>query len=76
MPFQKEMKDSNEAHNQAVAKYRRLQTLIKKVVELSEKCGIALNLLVEDRQLNKITEHHTDEQIKLDSIINRMRVTS
>lgn len=76
MPFQKEMNDSHEAHNQAVTKYRRLQTLLKKIVELSEKCGIALNLLVEDRQLNKITEHYTAEHTKLDSIINRMQNTS
>ena len=43
------------ARNHATNKYRRLQTLIKKAVELALMCdGLSVNLLIQDSQYNKI----------------------
>jgi len=50
-----------QSANLATTKYRRLKTLIKKTVEISQKCGISLNLLVKDNKFSKITEYHTND---------------
>ena len=57
------------AATKATVKYRRLQTLIWKAFELSEKCGTSLSLIVKDKRQNKITEYHTDNDVKLENIL-------
>ena len=70
MPNKKKSESQCKA-NQAMTKYRRLQTLINKTVEMSEKCGVSLNLLVLDKY-NKITEYFTDEKVLLRRIKEEM----
>ena len=65
--IQKKQSELKPAHK-ATIKYRRLQTLIKKTVEVSQLCGISLNLLVYDKKFNRITEYHTDDTVKIESI--------
>ena len=64
MPFKKTIEKCSEEksrNEKATTKYRRLQTLIKKTVELSEQVGVSLNLLIADQKFNKVTEYHTDD---------------
>ena len=42
------------AQNKASIKYRRKQTLINKVRELAKLADLNVNLLIEDKQFNKI----------------------
>ena len=61
------------ASTRACVKYRRLQTMIRKIFEISEKCDSSLSLLVKDGRSNKITEYHTgDNKCKLENIIPEM----
>ena len=76
MPNQKKIEVSKKKRlpaHMATLKYRRLQTLIKKSVEVSRICNISLNLLIKDTKFNKITEYYTDERIKLQSLKKQMR---
>ena len=57
-------------------KYLRLQTLLKKTIETSKKCGVSLNLLVSNNKFNQVTEYFTDEQIKLGSIQSQLQEDS
>lgn len=71
MPIKKKMEVSRKKRlpaHMATLKYRRLQTLIKKSVEVSKLCNINLNLIIKDTKFNKITEYHTDDTVKLESI--------
>ena len=60
------------AHNRALLKYRRKETLIKKIKELSELCDMNLNLLIEDKRHNKVVQYYAGEQIMIENIIQRM----
>ena len=31
-------------------------------MELAEKCGTSMNLLIKDNKFNKITQYHTDDE--------------
>ena len=56
-------------------KYRRLQTLIRKTVDMSVKCGISLNLLVKDKKYNKLVEYYSDvgqSSLRLDQVLERV----
>ena len=59
--------NSKEQNYQATVKHRRLQTLIKKTVDLAEKCNLSMSLLVFDQNLVKLTEYFTDEVVKLEN---------
>jgi len=75
MQNKKEDANSRLASNMATTKYRRLQTLIKKTMELSQKCGTSMNLLVKDSKYNKITEYHTDdESMKFENIMKQINI--
>lgn len=39
---------------------------------MSELCSITLNLLVQDKQGNKIVEYHTGDEMRLQTIRQRM----
>ena len=58
--------------SKAVTKYRRLRTLRNKLKELAEKLDLRMSLIVLEPKLNKITEYHTDDLVKLVSIKDRM----
>ena len=61
------------AGTRACVKYRRLQTMIRKIFEISEKCDSSLSLLVKDGRSNKITEYYTgDNKCKLENIVPEM----
>ena len=47
-------------------------TLQKKVLELSRMCGESMSLLVKDSKFNKIIEYHTDEEIKIGTIMEQI----
>ena len=71
MPSNRKLTKSHRlAAKKATTKYRRLQTLMNKIIQMSEKCGdMSINLLIKDKKLNKITEYHTnDEQMQLANI--------
>ena len=51
----------DRAGTRACVKYRRLQTMLRKIFYISEKCGSSLSLLVKDVRCNKITEYHTGD---------------
>ena len=60
--------DPSKDHSyQATVKHRRLQTLIKKTVEMAQKCNLSMNLLVFDQNLVKLTEYFTDEAVMLEN---------
>lgn len=67
MPSNKKLSKSRKlAAKKATTKYRRLQTLMNKIIQMSEKCDVSVNLIVKDHRLNRITEYHTnDENIQL-----------
>ena len=50
------------------SKYKRLKTLMKKVVEVSQLCELQANLLVYDPKFHKLTENFTTDQMKIDSV--------
>ena len=58
---------SKDSNYQATVKHRRLQTLIKKTVDLAQKCNLHLNLLVFDQKLVKLTEYFTDTDVMLEN---------
>ena len=58
---------SKDQSYQATVKHRRLQTLIKKTVEMAQKCNLSMNLLVFDQNLVKLTEYFTDEAVMLEN---------
>ena len=74
MPFQQQRKPTelNTKNNQAMSKYRRLKTIIKKMVAASNICGQPMSLLVYDQKLNKITEYSSDDTIRLESVYESM----
>lgn len=49
-------------------KFRRLKTMVKKMVELADNCSVKVNVFVLDPKFVKITEYYSDEQVKLENI--------
>ena len=72
MPKRKSVQEQRESSNRAVTKYRRLHTLKSKMMELAEKCGLNMCLLVEDSHFNKIMEYYTSEKTTFESVRSRM----
>lgn len=50
------------------SKYKRLKTLMKKVVEVSMLCELQANLLVYDPKFHKLTENYTTGHMKIESV--------
>ena len=74
MPGKKQqcaLTQNNSAHNRALLKYRRKETLLKKIKELSQLCDLNLNLLIEDKRLNKVVQYHTNEAMKIENVMLR-----
>ena len=69
MPFKpREGKLQKSNLDMAMTKFRRLKTLLRKIVDLSKTCKIDMNLFVYDTKLVKITEYYTNERLMLDKI--------
>ena len=60
-----------EAHKKALTKYRRKETVIRKIKELAKKADLNVNLLIEDKRYKKITQYYTHEQIKMENVMRR-----
>ena len=57
----------------ATVKYRRLQTMIKKTMEISMLCNVSLNLIVKHKRMtNKLTEYYTDDLVKIENLRQRL----
>ena len=63
---------SEGKNNKAMNKFRRLKTIMKKMVQTSKLIGLPLSLLVLDKKLNKITEYTSESTIKLENIHEKM----
>ena len=38
-----------------------------------ELADLKMNLLIEDKQLNKVTEHYTHEDVKIENVMQRIK---
>ena len=72
MPNKKSIVEKRQSQNKASCKYRRKQTLLNKIKQFAEKSGFNLNLLIEDKQFNKITQFTTHESVKIENVMNRL----
>ena len=59
-------------NNQAMAKFRRLKTIMRKIVETSKMCGKPMTLLVYDEKQNSIVEYFTHDSMKLEHVYQQM----
>lgn len=68
MPKQK---DNPIVRKLAVQKYRRMRTLVGKMVELADMRNLKINMLIYNPKFNTLEEIWTDKAAKLDQI-NKM----
>ena len=59
--------------SRATTKYKRKETLVKKMIELVDKRDdLAMSLILYEKGKHKLVEYFTDEQVKLTSIHKMM----
>ena len=56
-----------------MAKFRRLKTIMRKMVQTSNMCGKAMSLIVYDKKLNNVVEYFTEESVQLDHIHEELK---
>lgn len=61
-------KEVNAASILAVQRYRRVKTIVNKAVDVAEKFGLHLNIIVYDPKFHRLKESYTSSEIKLESI--------
>ena len=61
-------KGVNAASILAVQRYRRVKTIVNKAVDVADKFGLHLNILVYDPKYHRFRENYTSSKIKLESI--------
>ena len=64
-------KENPNVRSLAIQKYRRMRTLVGKIVDLAEMRNLKINMLVFNPRFNTLEEIWTDEAVKLDEI-NKM----
>ena len=52
------------------AKSKRSKNLIKKCMELSELCGLKVNLVIFDEENNRIQEYHSQQEYNLEKMVH------
>ena len=68
MPFKTKTPNVPCKSKLAMAKFRRLKTIMRKMLQASKMCGKEMSLLVYDKNLNNMTEYYTNDSVKLEHI--------
>lgn len=61
-------KTNPAVRHKAVTKYKRLRTIVSKILQFDKLCALKLNLIIYDEKLNKIQEIYTHEDAKMSAI--------
>lgn len=56
----------------AVVKFKRIQTLARKCLGLSQHSDVKINLLIYEPRFHKLIQHYTDEEVALDVVTDMM----